>query len=78
MKAVVLALALATLVPAASPAQPLEQSFAFGAPLGVLGNDRFRAGRTGPERAAARPARPGDVAVRLGRRGDADRTRRWN
>jgi hypothetical protein len=27
---------------APAAAQPLEQGFAFGAPLGVLGNDRFR------------------------------------
>lgn len=78
MKAVIIALALSSLVPAAARAQPLEQNFAFGAPLGVLGNDRFRGARAAALRPTPRRARPGDVSVRLGQRGPFPRERRWN
>ena len=79
MKTFVVALALAVLAPAVAGAQPLEQNFAFGAPLGVLGNDRIRASRTVGPQAAPRPARrTGDVAVRLGDRHRPSRYPRWN
>lgn len=51
----ILVAAAAAAVPAA--AQPLEQRFAFGAPPGVLGNDR--------PRLAPRKRAGGAVAVRL-------------
>lgn len=59
----------------ASNAQPLKQNFAFGAPPGVLGNDRVLGTRY-PRLGRVRP--PGtDVRVRFGERNPARRRPGW-
>lgn len=73
MRSITLAACLAVFVPSMVQAQPLEQNFAFGAPLGVLGNDRFRALRQPDARTIAPRSRSGRVAVRFHRAGLAGR-----
>ena len=77
MRIVLIGIVATTAALTGSPlaAQPLEQSFAFGAPPDVLGNNRVRVPR--PARPDLLGPRRGDVQVRFGRRGYAQRPSRF-
>ena len=65
MKFVLAAFGLIAALAGPASAQPLEQSFAFGAPLSALGNDRFRRPDPAAGRSIAAHHRRGRVAVKM-------------